>query len=136
MYTTVANVLHIDTYVYGRQDRGALPMPLDSVHLPRRLCVRLRVLPTYGQMHRMPPANVTPNHPLVSNILPHLAFQVCLYPQPTERVRALGFDPWKWRRRRVELREVCACSGQALERGGGRGWLESYGREGGTRRNG
>lgn len=111
-------------------------MPLDSVHLPCRLCVRLRVLPTYGQTHRMPLADITPNHPLVSNILPHLSFQIRLYPQPTERVRAFGFDPWKRRGRRVELREVCACSGQALERGGWRGRLEGYGREGGTRGDG
>ena len=111
-------------------------MPLDSVELPRRLCVRLRVLPTYRQTHRMPPADVTPNHPLVSNVLPHLAFQVRLYPQPAERVRTLSFDPWKRRRGRVELREVCACSGQVLERCGGRERLEGYGREGGTRGDG
>jgi hypothetical protein len=92
-------------------------MPLDSVELPRRLRIRLRVLTADWQTHRVPPADVAPDHPLVSNVLPHLAFQVRLYPQPTEWVCALGFDPWEWRRRRVELREVCACSGQALEGG-------------------
>src|ERR1700760_1132636 len=88
-----------------------LPMPLDSVELPRRLCIRLSVLPADGQTHRMPPADVAPDHPLVGNVLPHLAFQVRLYPQPTERICALGFHPWEWRGRRVKLREVCACSG-------------------------
>jgi hypothetical protein len=90
-------------------------MSLDSVELLRRPCVRLRVLPAYRQTHSVPLADVTPNHPLVSNVLPHLVFQVRLYPQPTEWVHALGLDPWQWRRRRIELREVCACPGQILK---------------------
>ena len=92
-------------------------MSLDSVELLRRLCVRPRSLSAYGQTHRMPLADVTANHPMVSNVLPQFAFQVCLYPQPTEWVHSLGLDPWQWRRSRVELREVCACSSQVLKGG-------------------
>jgi hypothetical protein len=90
-------------------------MPLDSVEFSRRPCVCLRVLPAYRQTHRVSPADVTPDHALMSNILPHLTFQVSLYLQPAEWVRALGFDSWEWRRGCVELGKVCACSGQVLE---------------------
>jgi hypothetical protein len=90
-------------------------MPLDPVEFSRRLCVRLRVLPANRQTHRMSLTNVAPDHALMSNILPHLAFQVRLYLQPAEWVRALGFDSWEWRRGCVELRKVCACSCQVLE---------------------
>lgn len=62
-------------------------------------------------------ANVTPDHALMSNVLPHLAFQVRLYLQPAEWICTLGFNSWEWRRRCVELRKVFACSGQALEWG-------------------
>ena len=96
-------------------DSGILPIPFDSVKFSCRLCVRLSVLPAYRQSHRMSPADVTADHALMSNILPYLAFQVRLYLQPAEWVRALGFDPWEWRGSCVELRKVCACSGQALE---------------------
>ena len=92
-------------------------MSLDSVELLRRLCVRPRSLPANRQTHRMPLAHVTANHPMVSNVFPHFAFQVRLYPQPTEWVHALGLDPWQRRGRRVELREVSACSDQVLKGG-------------------
>jgi hypothetical protein len=63
----------------------------------------------------MSPADVTPDHALMSNILPHLAFQVRLYLQPAEWVRVLRFDSWEWRRGCVELRKVAAGSDQVLE---------------------
>jgi len=78
----------------------------------------------------VPLADVTPDHSLMRNILPHLAFQVCLYPQPAQRVRALRFGSWERRGWRVELRKVGACTGQILE---GRRWgrrLEGEGCEG------
>jgi hypothetical protein len=108
----------------------------DSVELPCRLCIRLRVLPTYRQTHRMPLANVTSDHPLVSNILPHLALQVRFYPQPAQRVRALGLGLRERRRRCVELCEVCTCAGQVLQEHGPRRGLEGGGRERCTRRGG
>ena len=97
----------------------ALPMPLHSVELPRRPCIRLRVLSAHRETHRVPLADVAPDHSLVRNILPHLALQVCLDPQPAQRVHPLRFGPWERRGWRVELRKVGACAGQILE---GRGW--------------
>ena len=97
----------------------ALPMPLHSVELPRRPCIRLRVLSAHREAHRVPLADVTPDHSLVRNILPHLALQVCLYPQPAQRVQPLRFGPWEGRGWRIELRKVGACPGQILE---GRRW--------------
>ena len=90
-------------------------MSLDSVELLRRLCVRLRSLSAHGQTNRMPLADVTANHPMVSNFLPHFTFQVRLYPQPMEWVRSLGLDPWQWQRRQVEPCEVCECPSQVLK---------------------
>ena len=123
VYTTPTKALLSDGQLYMRQtvrasrtfDQPVLSMPLDPVQLPRRPCVRLRVLPAYRQTHRVSPADVTPNHPLVSNVLPHLALQVRLYLQPAQRVRALSFDSRKRRRRRVELRQVCASSSKILQ---------------------
>ena len=90
-------------------------MSLNSVELLRRLCIRLHSLSTHGQTNRMPLADVTANHPMVSNFLPHFTFQVRFYPQPMEWVRSLGLDPWQWQRRQVEPCEVCECPSQVLK---------------------
>jgi hypothetical protein len=94
-------------------------MPLDPVKLSRRPRIRLRVLPAHRQTHRLPLADITPDHPLVRNILAHLALQVRFYPQPPQRVHALRFDPREGRRRRVDLREIRPCAGQIMEGGYG-----------------
>jgi hypothetical protein len=81
-------------------------MPLDPVKLRRRPHIRLRVLP--APVHSpadpsVPLADITPDHPLVRNILAHLALQVRFDPQPAQQVRALRFDPLEEWRRYVEL---------------------------------
>ena len=52
--------------------------PLDPIQLPRRLRIRLRILTTHRKMHRMSPPHITPNHPLMRDILPHLPPQLLL----------------------------------------------------------
>ena len=46
-------------------------MPLDPVKLPRRPRIHLRILPAHRQTHRVPLADITPNHLLVRNNLVH-----------------------------------------------------------------
>jgi hypothetical protein len=106
-------------------------MPLDPVKFPGRPRIRLRVLPAHRQTHRVPLADITPDHPLVPNILAHLALQVSFYPQPAQRVHALRFDSREGRGWRVDLREVRPCAWQILE--GRRGGRRPEG-EGGQRR--
>ena len=72
----------------------------------------------------MPLANIAANHALVSDVLPHLALQVRLNPQPAQRVHPLRLLSWEWRGRRVELREVRPGARQSLQRRRRRGRLE------------
>jgi hypothetical protein len=56
--------------------RFALTVPLDSIKLLSCLRVVLRVLSSNRQTHSVSFSNITPNHPLMSDILPHLPFQL------------------------------------------------------------
>ena len=69
-------------------------------------------------------ADIATNHALVGNVLPHLAFQVRLNPQPTQRIHTARLLSREWRRRRVEFREVGPCARQSLQRSRRRGRLE------------
>ena len=71
-----------------RPQLARLVVPLDPVELPRRPRVALRVLAPDGQVHRVPPSDIRPNHPMMRNILPDFPPEVALNPQPPERVSA------------------------------------------------
>lgn len=55
---------------------------LNTVELLRSLRVVLRILATHGKTHCMPTADVAADHPLVGDVLPNLALQLGLNPQP------------------------------------------------------
>lgn len=112
-------------------------MSLDSIQLPSRPSIRLRILPAHWKTHRMPLPDIAPDHPLVRDILPHLSLQVRFDPQPTQRVRTFCFVPREWRGRHVQFFEVRAYARQALERRRRWwGWLECGRREGRAGRDG
>ena len=56
--------------------RALLREPLQPVEFPRRLCVGLCVLAPHWKSHGVPQPNVTSNHPLVHDVLPHLALEL------------------------------------------------------------
>ena len=116
--------------------RVVLTVPFDPVELPCRLRIRLCVLSAHGQTHRVSLANITADHALVGDILPHLPLQVRLDPQPAQRIHPFRPLLRKRRRRRIEPREVRPCARQSLQRRRRRGRLESGRGEWGTRGNG
>ena len=104
--------------------RVVLSVPLDPVELPRRPGIRLCVLSAHRQPHRVPLANVAANHALVGDVLPHLALQVRLDPQPAQRIHPLRLLSREWRGRRVELRKVRPGTRESLQWRRWRGRLE------------
>lgn len=58
-----------------------LSISLDPVELLRCLGVGLRILTSDRKTHSVPPTDITANHTLVSDILPHFSLQLCLNPQ-------------------------------------------------------
>lgn len=63
---------------------------VDPVELLRRLRIGLCILSSDGQTHRMPLPNITPDHPLVCNILPNNSSSLSFYLQVSERFSASG----------------------------------------------
>jgi hypothetical protein len=99
-------------------------VPLDPVELPRRPGIRLCVLSAHRQTHRVSLADIAANHALVGDVLPHLALQVSLDPQPAQRIhplRPLLRERWRWR---IEPRKVHPRAWQSLQRRRWRGRLE------------
>ena len=105
----------------------ALPMLLHSVELSCCPCIHLHVLSAHRETHHVPLADITPNHSLVHNILPHLMLQVCLYLQPAQLVHPLCFGPWEQQGWHIELHKVGTCIGQILEGHRWGRWLEGEG---------
>ena len=61
-------------------------IPIQLVKFPCRFSIRLSILSSNWQMHRMSPPNITPNHPLMCDILPDLPPKLWLDPQILQRV--------------------------------------------------
>ena len=99
-------------------------MPLHPVEFPRRPGISLRILSTHGESHRVSLADVTANHTLVRDVLPHFALQIRLDPQPAQWVRSLRPRLLEWWRRCIESREVRPRAWQSLQRRRQRGRLE------------
>lgn len=64
---------------------------VDPVEFLRRLCIGLCILSSDGQSHRMPLPNITPDHPLMCDVLPNNSSPLSLYLQVSKRFSASGF---------------------------------------------
>ena len=61
-------------------------MSLDPVEFLRRLRIALRVLTSDWKMHGVSPANITSNHPLMSDVLPNLPPHLGFYLEILQRI--------------------------------------------------
>ena len=67
-----------------------LILPLNPVELPCRPRIRFRPLTPHRQMHGMPPPHITPNQPMMRNVLPHIPLQLSFNLQTLQRVQLLS----------------------------------------------